>query len=524
MLPFGADAGSKALSDGLLQDTADRLKRVKPSGRTIPAWLDSHSRAKLTIIPIGDAVQNHVDGPEKAARMLGATHTLTGQVSRDDSRISIHARLTDTRSSLPLKEWQAEYATNELRNVPVALAGMVTGTLRLPPLVIAATVNTAAYADFAAGVGLLRRNTGIDAAIPLLKRAVVADPDSPLTYARLAEAEALKYRLTNDASWLERAKNSLQEAERRNPDLAMVRLVSAIINQYEGSYDKAESDLRRSLDIEPLNGDLWRRLGKVYHDNNHFTEALAAFQKAIEVQPDYFKNYQDLCSLDSEQANYVEAVRQCWQVAQLAPDLSDAHLALAIAYYNLEEYTKCESELDIALRLDPASSKALQSRAVELFYRNRLDEAIPWFRRAIEAGPATITLYLDSGISLELTGHTSEAREKYRQGVALADKELEKNPADGFVKSALALLCARLGQRDRAESEAGQARRFAAGSVEIAKLLVRTYEVLGRRTDALELIQNMPGDALKLLNTSPDLAGLRGDPRFHQLMLSRHIQ
>ena len=192
------------------------------------------------------------------------------------------------------------------------------------------------------------------------------------------------------------------------------------------------------------------------------------------------------------------AVRQCRQVTQLAPDLSDAHLALAIIYCNLEEYANCESELDIALRLDPASSKALQSRAVELFYRNRLEEAIPWFRRAIEAGPATIDLYLDLGISLELIWHRSEARERYRQGVTLANRELEKNPANGFVKAELALLCARLDQRDRAESEAGQARRFAAGSVEIAKLLARTYEVLGKRTDALELVQNMPGDALKL--------------------------
>jgi eukaryotic-like serine/threonine-protein kinase len=520
VLPFETDADSRNLSDGLLLDTADRLKRVKPSGRTMPLWLDSHSRAKLTIIPIGDAVQNHVDGPQKTARMLGATHVLTGELRRDNHRISIQARLSDARSNLPLKEWRAEYALNELRNAPVALAGMVTGTLRLPPLTTAATVNPAAYPDFAAGVGLSRRND-VDAAIPLLKQAVAADPDSPLTHARLAEAQALQFRRTKDAVWLERAKSSLQDAEWRNPDLAMVRLVSAMINQYEGFYDKAESDLQRGLEIEPLNGDLWRRLGKVYQENNQFEGARVALEKAVDVQRDYFKNFQDLGWLYVEQAKYKEAIQECQKMVQLAPDLSDAHLALAVPYCDLGQYRECESELRSALKFDPASSKALQSLASALFYQNRFPEAISWFQRAIAAGPATVDIYLDLGISLDLIGHRSEAQEQYQNGMALAVRG--KNPRDGLVKSELSLLYARLGRRALAASEAKDALQLAPASIEVAMLLVRTYEVLDDRDRALELIQNVPDDALRLLNKSPDLAELRRDSRFQKLMRSHRI-
>lgn len=526
VLPFETDRGSKPLSDGLLQDTADRLTRVKPSIRPMPGWFDSHSRAKLTIIPIGDAARNHVDRPEKAAKMLGATHTLTGVLRRDNRHISIHARLSDARSGLPLKEWQADYAPNELQDMPVALAGMVTGTLRLPPQPSAPTVNPAAYADFVAGVALSRRSTGVDAAIPLLERAVAADPDSPLTHARLAEAEVLKYgqAKAENAIWLERSKKSLQDAERRNPDLAVVRLVSGMINECEGSYGRAESDLRRGLDIEPMNGDVWRRLGSVYRTDKRFTEALAAFRKAIEVQPDYFKNHQELCALYVDQANYKEAVRQCQEVAQLAPDLSDAHLVLAIAYWHSEQYAECESELRIASKLDPDSSRALQTLAVVLFYRSKFAEAIPLLRRAIQAGPPTILMYLDLGTNLQMIGQMSEAGKTYRKGLAMAEEELEENPRDGSAKSVLALLCARLGQRTRAASEARQARRLAADDVEVAKLLVRTYDVLRERERTFELIQNFPDSALRGIDKSPDLADLHRDSRFKQLMVSRHIQ
>jgi tetratricopeptide (TPR) repeat protein len=456
--------------------------------------------------------------------MLGATHVLTGALHIDNNGISIHARLTDARSSLPVKDWQARYAPNELRNISLALAGVVTETLRLPPLGPAKGVSQAAYKDFTAGVGLSRRSTGIDAAIPLLERAVAADSQSPLTHARLAEAEILKYRLTTDTDWLERSKISLQQAELLNPDLALVRLVSGMINEYEGNYDKAESDLQRALDLEPLNGDVWRRLGRVYQENNQSAEALAAYRKAIEAQPDYFKNYQDLCSLYVEQANYSEAIQQCGKVAQLAPDLSDAHFALAIPYCLSERNTECEAELRLALKLDPASTKALESLGAALSYQSRFGEAISLFSRAVKAGPATVSLYLNLGTTLQLNGRTPEALQAYRHGVALAENELQINPRDAFSRSALALLCAWLGQRGRARSEAAQALRLASGSAEIATMLIRVYEVLGDRQRAFELTQDLPDSAIRLINRSPDLAALRGDSRFQQLIVSRHIQ
>src|SRR5207249_5258828 len=141
------------------------------------------------------------------------------------------------RSLVNLNEWKADYAPGEVRNIPVALAGMVTGTLRLPPLAVAATVNAAAYTDFAAGVSLARRDPGVDRALPLLERAAATDPDSPLTHARLAEAQWRKYQLTSDAQWQDRALASLKNAEQRNPDLAVVRFVSGMIYDSFGQYE-----------------------------------------------------------------------------------------------------------------------------------------------------------------------------------------------------------------------------------------------------------------------------------------------
>lgn len=511
VLPFDSDPQTASLGDGLLDDAADRLAHLKSGA------------ARLTLISLSDAIRNKVSRPEQAGKKLGATYTLSGTLLRQNDRILVHAYLTDARSQVRLADWSAGYPAKDLRNLPVALAGMVTSTLRLPPLAAAATVKPAAYVDFATGVSLARRDTGVDAALPFLERAVAEDPDSPLTHARLAEAQMLKYRVTKDSSWLDRAKASLHAAEQINPDVAVVRMISALISQYAGSYEAAQSDLQRALEISPTDGDLWRRLGKLYKDNSRFEHARFALLKAIAVQPDYFKNYQDLCSLYSDQANYDAAIAECRKMVQLAPELWESHFALALPYLNAGRYAEAETELGASLHLEEAPP-ALLALAVALMFQDRNAEAIPYLQRAIDIGPPSHLMYLNLGIALRRLGRAQEADVAFRRGLGLAEAGLARNPRDAIVRAQLAYLAARLRDRNRAESEASQALQLAPGSVETEWPVVLTYEALGELDRALSVARNLPPDALRRANVFPDLQDLRADSRFQELLLSHHVQ
>ncbi len=511
VLPFETDAANRALSDGLVNETVERLRGVKSSRKT-----------RLAVIPLEAAVQNKLATPENAAKLLGATHIVKGTLRRNGERTAIHVFLFDSRS-FQLQEKYADYAPNDLRNAPVFLAGIVTGTLRLPPLAVSATVNPAAYADFVAGVELARRDDRVDAALPLLERAVSADPESPLTQAHLAFARLRKYDLTNDSKWLDQAKVSLQNAEQRNPDLALVRWVSGIANDYSGSYDAAEADLRRALDIDPGNGDAWRNLGRLYRETNRLSDAVAAYQRAIEAQPSYFKNYQALCAAYQDQGNYAEAISQCQRVVALAPDLSQSYFALSTAYFNSGDYKGAEIQTARALRLDPRSSVALLTLAAALFFQHRYEEAVPYIQRAREIGPETDLLYLNLGTTLLFANHPSEAEAAYRRGLSLAEQALGRNFRDGIVRSHLAYLCARLRERSRAEFEASQAWQLSPGSAEVARWLIMAYWILDERERAIDFARKAPRDALRRISRSPDMADFVSDSRVKALIESPEI-
>jgi tetratricopeptide (TPR) repeat protein len=511
VLPFEADAVSESIGRALLQDTADRLQGVRPG------------RVRLTLIPFADALKNKVDHVELVPQKLGGTHALWGSLHNENGVTVVHAHLTDTRLQLRLADWSARYSPEELRNFPVALSGMVVGALGLPPLSSSATVKPAAYPVWSEGVALLRGNPkDIDRALSLLGQAVTLDSNSPLTHARLAEAQLQKYRLAGDSSWWDLAYESLAKAERRNPDTAQVRFVSAVLNDAKGRYDEAEADLKRAVEIEPVNGDLWRQLGIVYKHKNQADNALRAFQKALELQPDYFRNYSELAGFYYDRFDFDQAVVQYKKMVETAPGLAEAHYQLSRPYLDMGRFADAEREARIAIGFRETSD-AVHILALSLMHQNRNRESIAYYLRALDLGPPAqhkYILYLNLGSAYRRSGLVSDARRTYSQALELAYGQLDKNPADALVRADLSYLYAHLGNRREAEFNVRQALAGSPDDIVVRWLAIQTYNVLDELDKAISLLKDAPAWLLERVSQFSDFARLQRDERFVQLRLS----
>ena len=514
VLPFETDPANRARTDRLLDEAAGWLRQVK-GARTL----------EFVLVQPDTRGSKKIDTPDKATKLLKATHVLTGTLQWKNGRALLQTALSDA-TSLQLKQWQAEYEPKEVQYIPLALAGVVTGALHLSPLNSEVAVKPAAAVDFSTGVTLARRDDRLDAALPLLERAVAADPDSPFTHARLAEALLLKYHVTGDSHPLDRARLSLRNAEKRNPDLALVWLVSGILGEYTKAYAVSEADLQRARELEPRNADVWRHLGSVYENGNRLSEAEVAYQKAIELEPGYFKNYQELCAFYGDHGNYDQAIRQCRQAIAQAPDMAAVHYTLTRVYLLWGRYPDAERESLMTLKLDPMSPRALNAHAIALSDQRQYRKAIPFFEQRARLDPETELAYVNLGTGYRLANQPENATRAYQKGADLARAQLSGNLKDGTVRSHLAYLYARLNDRRQAEYEAGQALQLAGGSVDAAFFVVMTYEALNERERALNLVSKAPPELLRRLkyDAQPDLAGLHMDTRFQQLIEAHNIQ
>jgi tetratricopeptide (TPR) repeat protein len=310
-----------------------------------------------------------------------------GTLGRENGKVVLHALITDAQSQATDGEWKAEFAPGEVHYAARAMAGMVTSALRLPPPEIA-PVNARARPDYEAGLAYTRRNSTIDSALPALDRAVGADPDSPLTWAALAEAQYFKYFISKDKAWLDRATESLRQAQERDPDVASVHRVSGVLQYNAAFYQQAEAEYKRAIEIEPNNAETHRQLGRLYDRDNRIDLSLAAFRKATELDPRSVRACQSLGTFYRNRGNDSEAARQFEKCVQLDPGEADTHFALGTAYSDLRRYPEAERELQRAILLNETPS-ALINLAVAFTGEGKDDEAIPEYVRALQLSPGS---------------------------------------------------------------------------------------------------------------------------------------
>ena len=507
-------------SGGAADPLAARLWREV---RLFVALEPAHLIRDLAAISLNNVLRTHVDSVEKASAVLGATHVLRGTIEREKDQVKLQAFLTDARSRVDVKEWRAQYDVLEERYIPVVLASMVTETFHLTPLAAGAAVNASARGDYLAGLAYLRRDSTIPAALASFERAVHADPDSPLAYAGMAEAQWFQYFLTKQRAWLGRSAESAKEAKRRNLDLAQVHRVAGLHLRNVGFYEQASAEYRRAIELEPNDAENYRRLGQVYENNNQKEEALVAFQTAVSRQPDYYRGHFELGAYHYNRGDYTQAVAPLRRALDLAPDEPNVHFALGATYLNLGMFGEAEQQLRLAVALDEAPN-ALHSLGLTLMYQGRDREAIAYFSRTLRRNPERYLSWMYLGIAYRRTNRTAESGDANRRGREVAEAEMARNPRDGYVRSIRGYFAAALGDRVRAESETAQALSLAPDDAETRWMVILTYEALGEREASLAVLNRSSRLQLMDIARWPDVADLGRDPRFLQLLSTVNLK
>lgn len=93
------------MADTVTRQTADRISRLKSSGKTRFAAVAGNS----------------------------GTHILRGSINKVGDAFVVQCFFTEARTNVNSKEWQGRYSPNDLRYAPAALASVVTAAFELPP-------------------------------------------------------------------------------------------------------------------------------------------------------------------------------------------------------------------------------------------------------------------------------------------------------------------------------------------------------------------------------------------------------
>jgi serine/threonine-protein kinase len=472
-------------------------------------------------LPLGAALQEVKGTPQRGFTVTGnrgrATHVLTVRTEARDTGQMVSVQLTDTRNQARLATWEGVYDANEMAHAPAGVAGVASAALHVEPRPATTAFHSAeALTWYETALALLRQDDRIDDALVLLERAAAEEPSSGLPLAGIAEGAYRKYVLTNAAEWLERSKEAVRRAALRGQDSAPVHRIAGLLLANEGQFAPAIARYQRATELSATNSDAWRRLGEAYQRVNQLDQALAALEHAVEIEPEYYRTHQDLGGYFINRGNYTAAIPELRRAVELAPENPTLRSALATALKNIGEFAAAEKELrfGLTLREEP---RVLHALGQVLMYESRESEAIPYFRRALEKDQSRFLSWLYLGNCLLRTKQVAEARAAYQQGLATVEP-LVIDQQDGRRRAFLAYLCARLGDAHRAEVEIAQALGATPDGADAQWMAALTYEVLGKRDEALRVLRSAPPELLADLARWPEAADLTHDERFSKML------
>ena len=128
-------------------------------------------------------------------------------------------------------------------------------------------------------------------------------------------------------------------------------------------------------------------LGDALIKKRRMDEAIAHFQTALQIKPDYAEAHDNLGNALFQKGRVDEAITHYQTALQIRPDNAKAHNNLAIALFQTGRVNEAITHYQTALQIKPDYAEAHNNLGNALFQKGRVDEAITHYQTALQIKP-----------------------------------------------------------------------------------------------------------------------------------------
>ncbi len=163
----------------------------------------------------------------------------------------------------------------------------------------------------------------------------------------------------------------------------------------------------------------WLVVGKEHHDKGRYTEALAAYEQAIRLDPNNASAYNGKGDVLYELQIYQEALNAFEQAIRLNLTYAEAHRNRGHTLSVLGHYQEALAAFEPAIRLNPSDASAYHGKGNALSTLKRYQEALVAYEQAIRLNPSDANMYLGKSTTLFSLSRYNEALAACSQAIRL---------------------------------------------------------------------------------------------------------
>jgi tetratricopeptide (TPR) repeat protein len=201
-----------------------------------------------------------------------------------------------------------------------------------------------------------------------------------------------------------------------------------LINQYEATgreeaFLEAKELYERALAESPDDAELHLKYGYLLecHARNQLRQAVAEYERAIELNPDGSKAHYQLIGARAGLLEPEIPISTYERRLAGSPKDLDSHRLLATAYLAAHQYDNARRVIDAGLALAPADAALIESRGEVRAGTGDPGGALDDWRRALELNPENLSSVYSTAFLLERQGRLGEAMEAWRYIIDWSD-------------------------------------------------------------------------------------------------------
>ncbi|HLE62949.1 MAG TPA: hypothetical protein VI750_07415 [Pyrinomonadaceae bacterium] len=362
VLPFqnkSSDADTEYLSDGLAESLIYRLSQL-PNLKVSPTSSVMRYKGKET-----DAI--------KTGNELGVNAVLSGRMVQRGENLTISVELIDVRNSKLLWGEQYERKLADLLATQREIATEITQRLQLKlsgeeqkALTKRYTDNNEAYQLYLKGRYHFAKRTKEDIlkGLDYCQQAIKLDPNYALAYAGIADSynATIAYAYLSPKEAIPQAKAAAKRALEIDSTLAEAH--TALANSlavYDWNWAEAEREFKRALELNPNDSGTHWRYGMFYlMPLGRSDEAIAEVKRAVELEPLNLNNGANLSGIYFYGRQNDRAFDQAKQIYDLEPNFVLGRWALNQAYLAKGMYAEAIALNEQSLQTDPTNQVFLR--------------------------------------------------------------------------------------------------------------------------------------------------------------------
>ncbi len=227
--------------------------------------------------------------------------------------------------------------------------------------------------------------------------------------------------------WLERYKQSKDKIINQNENTRKAqdennKRFHALKKEYDSATSSQEKDRIKKeieqVDIEFLAIQKLEEGNRFYY-NGEYDRAIAAYNEAIELNPNDYDAYNSRACAYDEQGEYDKAIQNYNRAIELNPNDADIYNNRGVAYYNISDIHRAFLDYNQAIKLNPNDPKVYVNRGVAYRKTGDYDKAIADYNQAIKLNPDFVEAYNNRGVVYYDIGDINRAIADFKKAMKI---------------------------------------------------------------------------------------------------------